>query len=61
MISQIGPISRIRLISRIGQIGVISIQKAQTSVDYSLTEAFALPFGLNKQQETYADMTTHYA
>ena len=51
MISQIGPISRIRLIgriSRIGQIGVISIQKAQTSVDYSLTEAFALPTKSNK-------------
>ena len=35
------------------------IKKAQTSVDYSLTEAFALPFGSNKQQEAYADMTAY--
>ncbi len=34
----------------------IHIQKAQTSVAYSLTEAFALPLHLNKQQEAYADM-----
>ena len=33
--------------------------KAQTSVDYLLTEAFALPDKSNKQQETYAGMTTH--
>ena len=33
------------------------IKKAQTSVDYSLTEAFALPTKSNKQQEAYADMT----
>ena len=39
----------------------IYIQKAQTSVDYSPIEVFALPKQSNKQQETYADMTTHYA
>ena len=35
-------------------------KKAQTSVAYSLTEAFALPLHFNKQQETYAGMKTHY-
>ena len=39
----------------------IDTQKAQTSVGYSLTEAFALPDKSNKQQETYAGMKTHYA
>ena len=38
----------------------LDTQKAQTSVDYSLTEAFALPDKSNKQQETYAGMKTHY-
>ena len=36
-------------------------QKAQTSVGYSQTEAFALPLESNKQQETYASMKTRYA
>ena len=35
-------------------------KKAQTSVAYSLTEAFALPLHFNNQQETYAGMKTHY-
>ena len=35
-------------------------KKAQTSVGYSQTEAFALPLESNKQQETYADMTIYY-
>ena len=39
----------------------IDIQKAQTSVGYSQTEAFALPLESNKQQETYAGMKTRYA
>ena len=51
-------------ISRISPIGVMGAKgtkiKAQTSVDYSPIEVFALPKQSNKQQETYADMTTHY-
>ena len=35
-------------------------QKAQTSVAYSQSEAFALPTQSNKQQETYAGMKTRY-
>ena len=35
-------------------------KKAQTSVDYSPIEVFALPKQSNKQQETYAGMKTHY-
>ena len=35
-------------------------EKAQTSVDYSPIEVFALPKQSNKQQETYAGMKTHY-
>ena len=38
----------------------LDTQKAQTSVAYSLTEAFALPLHFNKQQETYAGMKTYY-
>ena len=38
----------------------LDTQKAQTSVAYSLTEAFALPLHFNNQQETYAGMKTHY-
>ena len=35
-------------------------KKRRPRVAYSQNEAFALPFGLNKQQETYAGMKTHY-
>ena len=51
-------------ISRISPIGVMGAKgtkiKAQTSVDYSPIEVFALPKQSNKQQETYAGMKTHY-
>ena len=33
-------------------------KKRRPHVAYSSTEAFALPYNSNKQQETYADMTT---
>ena len=36
-------------------------KKRRPRVAYSQVEAFALPTKSNKQQETYADMTTHYA
>ena len=38
----------------------MNTKKAQTSVDYSPIEVFALPKQSNKQQETYAGMTTHH-
>ena len=34
-------------------------KKRRPRVAYSQIEAFALPTESNKQQETYADMTTH--
>ena len=37
------------------------IKKRRPLVAYPSTEAFALPNNLNKQQETYADMTNHTA
>ena len=36
-------------------------RKRRPRVAYSQIEAFALPKQSNKQQETYADMTTYYA
>ena len=35
-------------------------KKRRVRVAYSQIEALALPFGSNKQQETYAGMKTHY-
>ena len=35
-------------------------KKRRPRVAYSQNEAFALPDKSNKQQETYADMTTYY-
>ena len=49
-------------ISPMGAIRVIHThKKRRPRVAYSQVEAFALPTKSNKQQETYADMTTHYA
>ena len=36
-------------------------KKRRPRVAHLQIEAFALPKQSNKQQETYADMTTHYA
>lgn len=35
-------------------------KSADLHIAYPITEAFALPYRTNKQQETYADMTAYY-